>query len=438
MALVIDDAEAFSATNASANTIVPSNTTAGFSAALSPPQPETARAQIPTTRILMCFVMTIPSNSEGPRLDPATRWRSLPEPKVLPATPPIHSCRWPSEAEPKRSGRHGSNAVQALGGRRQRVGFARRPIDGVQFRPTRPVVHDDGTLAEIARTDWPEIDQPIVHVHVTTTEPGRIRGWGLHQHSTDRLFVVRGLVSIVVFDGRRLSPTYGQVNEFKVSERNPGLLVIPPDLYHGWKVIGTEEAFIINMPTAPTATTSPTHSTCHTRARMRLLSSRGDGDANVLRRRCHLRSRPTRSKSTLESVARQTVDNIEVLVVSDGPAAPGLAATSHVSEDGFSLVECADRCGSQWAPNNYGWLVATGRFIAYLGHDDIWLPGHLAALHDAFEAHPRADFAASGCIHFGPPGSGDGYSWVTGCSTRDDRVDGAFPLLRAIVGRSST
>ena len=123
-------------------------------------------------------------------------------------------------------------------------------IAGLQFRATRPVAHEDGTLAEIARTDWPEVEQPIVHVHVTTTEPGRIRAWGLHQHSTDRLFVVRGLVSIVVFDGRQSSPTHGQVNEFKLSERNPGLLVIPPDLYHGWKVIGTDEAFIINMPTS--------------------------------------------------------------------------------------------------------------------------------------------------------------------------------------------
>lgn len=123
-------------------------------------------------------------------------------------------------------------------------------IDGLQFRPTRPVPHEDGTLAEVARTSWPEVDLPIVQVHVTTTEPGRTRAWGLHQHSTDRLFVVKGLVSIVVFDGRQSSPTYGYVNEFKVSERNPGLLVIPPDLYHGWKVIGTEEAFIINMPSS--------------------------------------------------------------------------------------------------------------------------------------------------------------------------------------------
>jgi dTDP-4-dehydrorhamnose 3,5-epimerase len=121
-------------------------------------------------------------------------------------------------------------------------------IEGVQFRPVRPVPHEDGTVAEVARMAWEELDLPIVQVHITTTFAGRIRAWGLHQISTDRLFVVRGLVSIVVFDGRPASSTYGVCNEFRVSERNPGLLVIPPNLYHGWKNIGIDEAFIINMP----------------------------------------------------------------------------------------------------------------------------------------------------------------------------------------------
>jgi dTDP-4-dehydrorhamnose 3,5-epimerase len=122
------------------------------------------------------------------------------------------------------------------------------PIEGLQFRPTRPVPHEDGVVTEVARSSWAEIDLPIVQVHVTTTQPGRIRAWGLHQHSTDRLFVVSGLVSFVVFDGRLDSPTCGALNEFKVSERNPALLVIAPNLYHGWKNIGTTEASIVNMP----------------------------------------------------------------------------------------------------------------------------------------------------------------------------------------------
>src|SRR5262245_34075866 len=108
------------------------------------------------------------------------------------------------------------SAVHANGQLRQ------DPIAGVQFRPTRPVPHEDGTVAEVARAVWPEIDSPIVQVHITTTLPGRIRAWGLHEGSIDRLFVVKGLVSIVLYDARTDSPTKGWVNEFRVSERNPG------------------------------------------------------------------------------------------------------------------------------------------------------------------------------------------------------------------------
>ena len=124
------------------------------------------------------------------------------------------------------------------------------PIDGVIVRRTRPVPHEDGTLTEIARASWPELAQPIVHTHVTSTLAGRVRAWGLHQRSTDRLFVVSGLVSIVIFDGRLDSKTFGCLNELKLSERNPSLVIIPPNLFHGWKNLGTCEAWILNMPSA--------------------------------------------------------------------------------------------------------------------------------------------------------------------------------------------
>jgi dTDP-4-dehydrorhamnose 3,5-epimerase len=136
-----------------------------------------------------------------------------------------------------------TSAVDARGSLTQQL------IDGVSFRSTRPVAHDDGTLAEILRRDWPEVQAEVVQVHLTTTEPGHVRGWGVHQRSTDRLFVVKGLVSIVVYDARVESATHGMLNKFIVSERSPGLLTIAPNLYHGWKVLGPDEAFIINMPT---------------------------------------------------------------------------------------------------------------------------------------------------------------------------------------------
>jgi glycosyltransferase involved in cell wall biosynthesis len=126
-------------------------------------------------------------------------------------------------------------------------------------------------------------------------------------------------------------------------------------------------------------------------------------------------------EATLQSVAEQSLVDFEVLVVSDGPAAEGLAETVARFDERFRLVELPQRCGSQFGPNNHGWSIARGQFIAYLGHDDIWLPGHLTELSDAFSAAPDADFAVSGCLYFGPPGAGSGYTWATGLFDPLDR-----------------
>lgn len=125
------------------------------------------------------------------------------------------------------------------------------PINGLRYRLTRPVPHEDGHVIEIARDDWELVSEPIRQVHMTTTLPGRVRAWGLHRKTTDRLFVASGLVHVVCWDGREGSPTFGRLNQFTFSDRNPGLVLIPPDVYHGWKNIGTSEAIVLNMPTRP-------------------------------------------------------------------------------------------------------------------------------------------------------------------------------------------
>src|ERR1700730_13709807 len=98
-------------------------------------------------------------------------------------------------------------------------------IDGVVFRPTRPVPHQDGHVTEVARASWEAIAGPVVQVHITTTFAGRIRAWGLHQRGSCRCFGVIGSVRVVVSDGGLDSSTKARVNQFTVSEKNPGLLI---------------------------------------------------------------------------------------------------------------------------------------------------------------------------------------------------------------------
>jgi hypothetical protein len=70
----------------------------------------------------------------------------------------------------------------------------------------------------------------FVQVNATTTFPGRIRAWGIHRLTVDRLFAATGSLCIVCYDGRRGSLTFGCVNEFMLGERNQGLIVIPPGI----------------------------------------------------------------------------------------------------------------------------------------------------------------------------------------------------------------
>src|SRR6516162_5930959 len=98
------------------------------------------------------------------------------------------------------------------------------PIDGVRYRPARPVSHHHGHLTEAFRMDWGLTDVPVVQVNVTVTFPGRIRAWGIHRFTVDRLFAATGSLCIVCFDGRRRSSTFGYVNEFMFGGRNQGLV----------------------------------------------------------------------------------------------------------------------------------------------------------------------------------------------------------------------
>jgi hypothetical protein len=56
------------------------------------------------------------------------------------------------------------------------------------------------------RMDWGLTDVPVVQVNVTVTFPGRIRAWGIHRFTVDRLFAAAGSLCIVCYEGRRSSP----------------------------------------------------------------------------------------------------------------------------------------------------------------------------------------------------------------------------------------
>ncbi len=115
------------------------------------------------------------------------------------------------------------------------------------------VVHVDhrGTLMETINFDDPFWDEPIVYAYAFTVAPGRIKGWGMHRHQTDRYAALAGKLRVVLYDGRPNSPTFQRFAEFHFSDEAPGFLRIPPGVWHADQNWGKTDAHIVNFPTHP-------------------------------------------------------------------------------------------------------------------------------------------------------------------------------------------
>ena len=77
------------------------------------------------------------------------------------------------------------------------------------------------------------------HYNVINPSP-MIRGFHAHRELWDYFCIILGKAKFVLVDCRKSingknNPTYGKINEFFLSERNPFTLVVPPGVYHGWK-----------------------------------------------------------------------------------------------------------------------------------------------------------------------------------------------------------
>ncbi len=86
------------------------------------------------------------------------------------------------------------------------------------------------------------------------------------------------------------------------------------------------------------------------------------------------------------SALRQTFNDFELLVVGDGCTDDSEAVVEAVGDERVRWVNLPANTGHQSGPNNEGLRQARGEFIAYLGHDDLWLPHHLSCVVAALEA----------------------------------------------------
>jgi len=121
-------------------------------------------------------------------------------------------------------------------------------IDGVRVKPLRVIPDERGRLMEILRSD-DDLFLQFGQLYMTTAHPGVVKGWHYHKKQIDNFAVVKGMIKLVLYDGREGSPTRGEINEFFLGVHNPQLVQIPALVLHGFKCVGDEEAIVLNCPT---------------------------------------------------------------------------------------------------------------------------------------------------------------------------------------------
>jgi len=120
-------------------------------------------------------------------------------------------------------------------------------IEGVKIKNLKVIPDERGWLAEILRCD-DEIFEKFGQVYAAAAYPDVVKAWHMHKKQTDHLVCIKGNAKLVLYDGRGSSKTNGEINEFTIGEKNPLLVKVPPEVWHGFKAIG-ETAVVVNVPT---------------------------------------------------------------------------------------------------------------------------------------------------------------------------------------------
>jgi glycosyltransferase involved in cell wall biosynthesis len=105
----------------------------------------------------------------------------------------------------------------------------------------------------------------------------------------------------------------------------------------------------------------------------------------------------------LETVLLQDFHDFEVRVVGDACTDDSEAVVSSFKDKRLKWTNLSVNSGGPGLPRNEALRRAKGQFIAYLGHDDLWLPWHLSGLVDCIEKS-NSGFVYSLGLMLGPSG----------------------------------
>jgi dTDP-4-dehydrorhamnose 3,5-epimerase len=123
-------------------------------------------------------------------------------------------------------------------------------IDGVQITPLRQISDERGNVMHMLKSTDPIFDK-FGEIYFSGVFPDVVKGWHIHTKMTLNYSVPVGKIKLVLYDDRPSSKTFGEVQEVFLGPDNYCLVTIPPNIWNGFKGIGTEMALVANCSDIP-------------------------------------------------------------------------------------------------------------------------------------------------------------------------------------------
>ncbi len=123
-------------------------------------------------------------------------------------------------------------------------------IEGVIVKQLKKIPDERGTIMHMLRSSDPEFST-FGEIYFSKAYPGVIKGWHLHKKMTLNYCVIEGMVKLVLYDDRKSSKTYKEIQEIFIGDDNYCLVQIPIGVVNGYKTIGTKPSILASCPDMP-------------------------------------------------------------------------------------------------------------------------------------------------------------------------------------------
>lgn len=116
-------------------------------------------------------------------------------------------------------------------------------LNGLTIKPLKRFFDERGIFTELIRADWKEIlgQDQLVQSNFSVSYPGVVRAW--HRHilgQVDYFLCLKGSIKICAYDDESQ-----ELDETISTDQNLQIVKVPGQYWHGFKVIGNENAFLL-------------------------------------------------------------------------------------------------------------------------------------------------------------------------------------------------